>query len=553
MVYDVTAGATVLFGGVDGSGNALEDTWTFDGATWTRITPSGAPPGERSHHAMVYDAATERVLLVGGRVGSTRFGDAWSWDGAAWTPLSLTNPPPARASHALTHDPHRDRVVLSGGTEGGPGGITYELSDSEWTAFDLETTPGATGPWLAAAYDAARETTVGAGGGAPTPGRTWSWDGSTWRVEHSGAVPSTREKHALAYDARRERVVLFGGFHIATYFDDTWEWDGLGWTEIAPSGARPLARKGHRLVYDAARDAVVLFGGIDAGGGLHDDLWTWDGGAWTEPSLLGARPPARAYFGLAYDTARGRTVLFGGLGANGQQSDVWEWDGSAWSEASPSGPGPVARSDHAMAYDAHRERVMVHGGLAGASMADLWEWDGTAWVELDPPPPVPGASERHALVYDERRRRMVLWGRSGAVDHWELAPPDAAAVRLGAALPPDLSRDQLTDVRVRAFCGGAFSPFGSTDRGARLRAWVRRGCTGGWETLGRNGVGLGAGTDTRRLIDFQPSTEPAQTAQRLVGPARRVYLECRPDGGSGSGQGEVELDYLEVRLEYATE
>jgi hypothetical protein len=36
--------------------------------------------------------------------------------------------------------------------------------------------------------------------------------------------------HALAYDADRRRVVLFGGQTAGATVEETWEWDGLTWT-----------------------------------------------------------------------------------------------------------------------------------------------------------------------------------------------------------------------------------------------------------------------------------------------------------------------------------
>jgi hypothetical protein len=39
----------------------------------------------------------------------------------------------------------------------------------------------------------------------------------------------------LAYDRRRDRVVLFGGRRgWPNDLNDTWEWDGSRWTEILP-------------------------------------------------------------------------------------------------------------------------------------------------------------------------------------------------------------------------------------------------------------------------------------------------------------------------------
>ena len=83
-----------------------------------------------------------------------------------------------------------------------------------------------------------------------------------------------------------------------------------------------VARYGHALAYDSARFRTVLFGG--AGNiGVLSDTWEWDGTTWTQKSLA-TSPPARSSHALAYDSARGRTVLFGGRPDSGLFSDTWE-------------------------------------------------------------------------------------------------------------------------------------------------------------------------------------------------------------------------------------
>jgi len=70
--------------------------------------------------------------------------------------------------------------------------------------------------------------------------------------------PRPRHHHAMAYDAARDRVVLFGGQADEDVFGDTWEWDGLSWT---PFAAGPHALIWHAMAYDANRQRTVLFGG----------------------------------------------------------------------------------------------------------------------------------------------------------------------------------------------------------------------------------------------------------------------------------------------------
>jgi len=104
---------------------------------------------------------------------------------------------------------------------------------------------------------------------------------------------------------------------------------------------------------------------------------------------------------MAYDSGRGRTVLFGGTGAG---ADTWEWDGENWTQMADL--GPPARSDAAMAYDTHRNQTVLFGGSNG--MADTWGWDGRNWTQLADGGAWPRS--KFAMAYDSKRQLIVLFG-----------------------------------------------------------------------------------------------------------------------------------------------
>src|SRR5215468_2010500 len=81
-------------------------------------------PAARWGHAMVYDAARDRVLLFGGSTGTTFHDDTWSWDGSRWTQLAPSLSPPARDQHVMAYDGARGRVVLFGGRLAGSTSAT---------------------------------------------------------------------------------------------------------------------------------------------------------------------------------------------------------------------------------------------------------------------------------------------------------------------------------------------------------------------------------------------------------------------------------------------
>src|SRR5205823_1918551 len=94
---------------------------------------------------------------------------------------------------------------------------------------------------------------------------------------------------------------------------------------------------------------------------------------------------ARDRHGMAFDSKRARTVLFGGEAQGGQQfGDTWEWDGTRlWLVATA---GPAARVEPAMAFDDKRGHTVLFGGYTTSGstttyLNDLWEWDSTNWMQ----------------------------------------------------------------------------------------------------------------------------------------------------------------------------
>jgi hypothetical protein len=174
----------------------------------------------------------------------------------------------------------------------------------------------------------------------------------------------------MAYDRKRDRVVLFGGMY-ANPLADTWEHDGTSWSMRSVANG-PTPRTGHAMVYDSQRERIVLFGGWDGTAQLAD-TWEYDGTSWVQATVNG--PPPRAYHSMAYDSARGRSVLFGGWigGAQWSLDDTWEFDGTSWQQRATKST-PRARSNHAIAYDRWRNRVVLFGGYGGSPHLDDTWW-----------------------------------------------------------------------------------------------------------------------------------------------------------------------------------
>ncbi len=484
MAYDSARARLVLFGGETvvspQAGLVSGDTWEMDTATanWSSV-PASNPPPARLGHGMYYDTARAKIVVFGGSSGAQlEFADTWEYDGPAtsWVQRVTSVSPPARAGHALSYDPATGHGLLATGvTYSTTGAHSPELDDvweldpiaSTWsprtvdlapatyrpgTAYDVarqalvlrgsESHPAmwelAAGRWSAkdmlngmtadfgqsfAGFSQANNQTVGAnyseistnGAMVYDPGRArtilieeglditngltpvvsppavWEWDGVQWQERQCPGGPPGMTNAAIAFDAAREKVVVAGGGQFSF---QTWEIDAAtcAWTQIRPL-AQPPPRINAMMAWDSARGVSVLFGGLGPSAFLSD-TWEWDGVAqtWTERGGS-SNPPGRESAGLAFDSGRSRLVLFGGsTGTFGTfYNDVWEFDGvaGAWSLVAPAGGSPSPRMNPSFIYDPNRGRLVLYGGGAFdptvtitdlSVLSDLWEWDGAAWT-----------------------------------------------------------------------------------------------------------------------------------------------------------------------------
>ncbi|MFO0582268.1 MAG: hypothetical protein U0229_08355 [Anaeromyxobacter sp.] len=214
------AGSPVLLFGGNASFVDQNDLWSFNGTTWTNLSPGGAAsatqPSKRTGAGLVFDTARNRALLSGGAPGAVvsnvncvdDYGginchDFWEWNGSAWTrvfPVDLYGdgfPDPNRYE-GMTFDTKRQKgvaVVFNSGV-----GATM---DTWWWSGGGTDRPGQLASF---GFDAAQVTRaydvldldvswVGGGSGAPggtaTPGASLQvWDNRGWRTLASSATAS---------------------------------------------------------------------------------------------------------------------------------------------------------------------------------------------------------------------------------------------------------------------------------------------------------------------------------------------------------------------------
>ena len=263
-----------------------------------------------------------------------------------------------------------------------------------------------------------------------SPKTLWGWDGVRWTCL-SATGPQGRQDAAMAYDAARSRLVLYGGRSRqdgkVTVLRDTWEWDGKQWTLADSAG--PGERVHMSLAYDATHKTVLLVGGLDDASG--PDTWEWRNSHWTklpiappdsgiiinivgtatEPAKLVLAVPdsateksglfrlqlasikANAWtreFASRYPVfspkensvmTRAGVVFYSGFPPEGATSS-WVQDRTGWRSLAGS---PTRRRGTAIAYDQSRNRVVVIGGFDGKNgLGDIWESDLQSWRQVQP-------------------------------------------------------------------------------------------------------------------------------------------------------------------------
>ncbi|HEY6460837.1 MAG TPA: hypothetical protein VIY73_11825, partial [Polyangiaceae bacterium] len=255
MAFDPVHAVTLLFGGGE---NAMEqnDTWTWNGTAWTDVcagTAACTPPTPRTRASLVFYAGSGHAVLFGGEsnqcdgscppsCGPVPLGETWTWNGATWTqekPASA-GAPPARYGASLVEDTTANAPFLFGGfTQSSPPALadawTWNSGTSTWTQLCTQAPcvpPPARGD-QAMAFDTTSNRTVLFGGsdGMGGPARlddTWQWDGAAWSGITAATAPSARDQAGAVYDAKRARVVVFGGEVAGAPVAETWEYHSHG-------------------------------------------------------------------------------------------------------------------------------------------------------------------------------------------------------------------------------------------------------------------------------------------------------------------------------------
>jgi hypothetical protein len=477
MVFDAARGKIVLFGGTVASGVVVHETWTYDGE-WSEITEASAPsasidaamaydpkrrkvvllsgdgfgtiaatwelgsatnqwikiagpqPLVRQHAAMAYVADSSdigSIILFGGSsVGipdEVIYGDTWKYDGT-WTQLPLTDQPSHRRFHTMTTVPDPEQVgaskiVLVGGSDfESKSNEAWELQAGaeRWEKTSEPSVPRA----------GANAATINRDGNMTLFGRErriWTFDGSQWQPgDFFQNGPVERTSYAMAYDTKRDALIMHGGFSIFLgVLGDTWEFANGNPQKITNAGD-PSTRYGAVAAYDPVRQVIVMFGGLyfDNGTGtskLLDETWEFDG-RWHLRSPMQSPPPQKDA-AMAFDPVRARIVLL----ADGT---TWTYDGN-WVKLVHAENMQLPRNRASMTFDPRRKRLLVFGGRSAATLfGGPYELTEKGWQLIKVANgEQPSLRQQASVAYVESVHSLVIFSGGGfgpdLSDTWSLA------------------------------------------------------------------------------------------------------------------------------------
>ncbi|MFT3693130.1 MAG: DUF4215 domain-containing protein [Kofleriaceae bacterium] len=450
MVYDEAREQIVMFGGKLQNTIYTNGTWLWDGADWHAATTVGPPP--RDGFALAYDKKRQKVVLFGGEFTSSEstsnLDETWEWDGTSWTQVTPATKPPPRYDGVMAYDDALQAIVLVGGrTAFSTMKADTWTYDGAWHDVTNGTQPIVADAGLA--WDAGAQELVLAGGVSTVTDQavTWTWNGSAW-TNRGNLGYSARQQLMLA--ETKDGLLLYGGTASGTPQNDTYTYA----LHVVRAVTNPVPRARATTTIDPVRGQLVIQGGTKGFGQFDTDTWVQTRtGGFTQ--LTSGNPTGRMYNAASYDPISRQIVMFGGFADTSgttSNAETWLWNGTAWT-AGPSAGAPSSRGGHAMAFDG--TATIVTGGETdiGLYANGAAAWNGSAWSTV-------AASTQFSessAAYDRSSKQLVIFGGeigegtpsaiTYTFDHAAWSMPATAitpSARYGASFAWNPARQRLT-------------------------------------------------------------------------------------------------------------
>ena len=196
---------------------------------------------------------------------------------------------------------------------------------------------------------------------------------------------------------------------------------------------QPGPRRAAAMAYDSARGRVVMYGGQSPAGDAYNDTWEWDGDHWSLVVTL-RNTTHRHGAKMAYHPVNGRMYMAGGYPTH--WISTWAYDGRSWSAVDPTGSMFVGVG-HSLVWWGARKMLVLVGGATynGIGLAGSWGLLDDTWVKLVD---LPVSLMDSAVVEDPRTGQLIVFSGRAQVGGpaldvaYALGPNDSSWI----ALPP---------------------------------------------------------------------------------------------------------------------
>lgn len=269
--YDSADNSTVLFHSLCSYGPCnAPSTWVFHSGNWS-MAQSSPPPGPRALPTLVYDSLDRATILYGGQTWSS----TWEFSHGNWTNVTKGAAPNPMEGVGLAYDAFDKYVLLFGGTNTTGSGIpneTWTFARGNWTPIATQgQAPPDYGEYQInpMVYDSALDSVVL----FENTNWTYLYQEGTWTAVYA-PIPYSLEAGggSLVYDDQIGEVICMGGYQGGAYTNQTWAFNGTGWSLLHPTEAPPVSFNSV-LVSDSMDGNVLFYGGGTFGGGGNNQTW----------------------------------------------------------------------------------------------------------------------------------------------------------------------------------------------------------------------------------------------------------------------------------------
>jgi hypothetical protein len=391
-------GSVILFGGVQGAGNLLADTWEWDGSAWSNPAPGITPP-PLAFASMAPGVSGTAWLFGGADDTGDGLDQLWMYNSGSWSNMngSIGNMPPPRQGAAMTFD--GTYIWLFGGLSNDRGPLNdlwrlnVDLGATEWEQIHFrdeiplpryDHAIATSGDWLhiTGGRDADGNVLSDIRALQTADADPANW---TWALIGDPNSLGPRAGHSIAVLPTGELLLVGGVDDMGAPVGGAMEWLS-GWYD---TGLTFPARTNTALAWDGA--GLMFFGGGDQGRPVwsypkvRDDSWELIAGNWTQD--LAAGPYKRELAAYAtmhhYNASTSTVYVFGGRDPDSgvYLNDLWSFDGTTWTEETQNNR-IAPRAGATMTYNPCDGTLWLFGGFTGSQLSnELYQFDSGTWFK----------------------------------------------------------------------------------------------------------------------------------------------------------------------------